>query len=141
MCFPARACPPGLATAGAVASKAGVPPSALSTLPATHAAWAREGYYLGQLCAQITLYTAPHVIVLGGGVLKHEPLFPLARQEMLKALNGYVSAPRVVEGVDTYVVPSRFNGEDSGTTAGAVGALRLALGAWELKHEQNKEQA
>jgi len=122
-------CLEGLANAAAVAAKAGVPPSELSSVPDSHPVWAWEAHYLAQLCAQLTLFVSPHVIVLGGGVLKRECLFPLVRAEMLRLLGSYIQLDRVTKHVDTYIVPSALNDEERSTTAGAVGALHLALQA------------
>jgi hypothetical protein len=95
---------------------------------------------------------SPQVIVLGGGILKRDSLWPMIRKHFVALNNGYISQKKVIgnscssslsslrlcysslyvdmniiDQVDTYIVPSRFNAEGSGTTAGAVGSLALAF--------------
>lgn len=124
-----------------MAAKAGVPPAQLAAVPDAHPAWDWEAYYLAQLCAQLTLFVSPHVIVLGGGLLTRLSLFPKIRAQTLEILNGYIQLKRVIEGVETYIVPSIMNGEGSNTTAGAVGALHLALEANQKKKGEIQSEA
>lgn len=71
------------------------------------------------------LTLSPQRIVLGGGVLRQERLFPRIRQELAELLNGYVRAPEVTRDLDQYVVPPRLGGR-----AGVLGGLVLAEQAY-----------
>ena len=48
-------------------------------------------------------------------------LYPLIRSQVLALLNNYVRAPRILEGMDNYIVPPWLGGH-----AGVLGALALA---------------
>lgn len=45
---------------------------------------------MAQLCLAITLLLSPHAIVISGGLLQRECLFPMIRKEFTRLLNGYV---------------------------------------------------
>ena len=82
--------------------------------------WETEGDYLGQMCANIVLCYSPKRIVLGGGVMHQEQLFPIVRKKTLEYLGGYISAPEL-ENIDTYIVPAGCDGDQ-----GVLGCLELA---------------
>lgn len=46
-------------------------------------------HYMAQLCLAITLLLSPHAIVISGGILQRECLFPMIRKEFTRLLNGY----------------------------------------------------
>lgn len=123
-------CLEGLANAQACAERCSVPPHCLADVNDDHATWDLAAYYLAQLCVNATLLLSPQVIVLGGGVLKRKVLFPKIRAKTLELLNGYVQADKIINHIDKYIVPSKFNAEGSKTTSGAVGALHLAQRAF-----------
>lgn len=79
--------------------------------------WEMEAYYLAQALMNYTLILSPERIVLGGGVMKQEQLFPLVRQEFKKMLAGYVQVPPL----DEYIIPPAL-----GDNAGITGCLLLA---------------
>eukprot|EP00741_Cyanophora_paradoxa_P003293 tig00000692_g3201.t1 len=117
-------CVEGMASAGAIAGRAGVAPAELKNLPDDHPAWEAAAHYLGHLCATLTLIVSPEVIVLSGGVLQRLSLFPKIRRVCLQMLQGYIRSERLQEGpsgIDRYIVPSVH-----GNNAGIVGALTIA---------------
>ena len=67
---------------------------------------------------------SPKRIVLGGGVMHQEHLFPMVRKRALEILNGYVVHPAILEHIDTYIVPPGL-----GNNSGAIGSLLLAVRA------------
>lgn len=83
-------------------------------------AWEIEAYYLAQGIVNYILTLAPHRIVLGGGVMKQEQLFPLIRSQVHTLLNGYVRTPQL-EDLEQYIVPSFLSGNQ-----GIMGCIRLA---------------
>lgn len=131
-------CLEGLATANAVAARLGVGIEQLASLPDSHEVWELESFYLAQLCANLSLIVSPHVIVLGGGVLKRTSLFPRIRAHFSKLLNGYLRSPRLES--ERFIVPSRFDAPSSNTSAGCVGTLAFAQHAWQ-REQQRKEEA
>ncbi|RAP74659.1 ROK family protein [Paenibacillus montanisoli] len=95
-----------------------------SELAPDHPAWAMEAFYIGQAVSSAILLLSPKRVILGGGVMHQEHLFPLIREEVRKNLNGYVSAEAVLDGIDAYIVPPGL-----GDNAGLSGALALGLRA------------
>ncbi|KAB8128297.1 ROK family protein [Gracilibacillus oryzae] len=86
--------------------------------------WEMEAYYLAQALTNYIYILSPERIIMGGGVMKQQQLFPLIRKNVLKMLNGYVSSPYLTENeIDRYIVPPGLTDE-----AGVKGALYLAMG-------------
>jgi fructokinase len=115
-------CLEGLASGPAMQARWG---TAAQHLPGDHAAWTLEAHYLALGLVNWVLTLSPQRIVLGGGVLRQEQLFPRIRQELGELLNGYVRAPEVTRDLDQYVVPPRLGGR-----AGVLGGLVLAEQAY-----------
>ena len=111
-------CLEGLASGPAVRARWGAP---AEVLPAEHAAWDILGFYLAHACAAATLLLSPHVIVMGGGVMKSPPLLPAVRRWTLRLLAGYPQAAPLAGDLSAYVVPPAL-----GDRAGVLGALALA---------------
>ncbi|QAY65296.1 ROK family protein [Paenibacillus protaetiae] len=114
-------CLEGLAAGPALEKRWGVKGAELG---ADHPAWAMEAYYIGQALSQAILLLAPKKIILGGGVMHQEQLFPLIRQEVQRTLNGYVNVPQLAGGIDSYIVPPGL-----GDNAGLSGAVALGINA------------
>ncbi len=55
--------------------------------------WDSAAFYLAQLCSSISLAVSPHLIVLGGGIMQRECLFPKIRKYLLASLNHYLTSP------------------------------------------------
>jgi fructokinase len=116
-------CMEGLASGPAIVARSG---SELSQLDSAHDQWEIQADYLGQLCAQLVLTLSPQRIVMGGGVMAQERLFPAIRQRMQHWLGGYIDSAETLEDVDRYVVPPAL-----GARAGILGAIGLAMSAAE----------
>lgn len=89
--------------------------------PTDHIAWKLEAGYLAQMCMNAMLSFSPEKIILGGGVMKQEHLFPAIRKETVRLLNGYVQDPVVDKGLVDYIVPSGLDGK-----SGIIGSFMLA---------------
>ena len=92
------------------------------TLPLDHPAWALEAHYIAQAMADSILFLSPKRIVLGGGVMQQEHLYPLIRKEVVTLLNGYVQSRVILEKMDDYIVPPGL-----GNRAGMLGCIALAM--------------
>jgi fructokinase len=90
-------------------------------LPADHPAWALEAHYLALAVANFIMTLAPERIVLGGGVMARQHMFPMLRDGVKRALRGYFLSPAQLEALDSYIVPPALDGR-----AGVLGALALA---------------
>jgi fructokinase len=91
------------------------------TLAEDHPAWDLEARYVASGLATLVLVLSPQRLILGGGVMQVEHLFPKVRKHLQTSLAGYVQAEALLSGIDGYVVPPTL-----GARAGIVGALALA---------------
>lgn len=82
--------------------------------------WDLEAYYIAQGIVNYILTLSPHKIVLGGGVMHQEQLFPLIRKNVAALLNGYIKTPQM-DNLDEYIVPASLNGNQ-----GIMGCIQLA---------------
>ena len=82
--------------------------------------WELEAYYIGQALVNLILTLSPKRIILGGGVMHQQQLFALIREEVSKALNGYLDT-KELSALDTYIVPASLNDDQ-----GIMGCLKLA---------------
>lgn len=119
-------CVEGNACSGALAARKKIPPAALADLPDSDPLWDIEAFYLGYLCATVTLMVSPEVIVFGGGIPRRLSLYPKIRANCVEMLNGYVASDKVgISGIASYIVRSKF-----GTQSGILGAVELSRRAW-----------
>ncbi|WAA12435.1 ROK family protein [Fervidibacillus halotolerans] len=79
--------------------------------------WEMEAYYIAQALMNYSLILRPDQIILGGGVMKQEQLFPLIRKNFESLLNHYIDTP----DLSNYIVSPKL-----GDRAGITGALNLA---------------
>lgn len=86
-------CLEGMASGPAMQARWGRPGH---ELPHGHVAWQIEADYLAQACATVTYVLSPESIVLGGGVMAQQHLFPLIRARLVQLLNGYLEAPAIL---------------------------------------------
>lgn len=96
-------------------------------LPDDHPAWALEAGYIAQALASYIFILSPQRIILGGGIMKKEFLFPMIRRGVQEILNGYVQADAIVHGIDEYIVPPGL--PDRSGVVGAIALAELAVGA------------
>lgn len=82
--------------------------------------------YLAQLAANIVLLHMPDRLVFGGGVMKAPGLIETLRRATADRLAGYISAPQLDPGLESYIALPAL-GDDAGIT-GAVLLGRRALG-------------
>lgn len=85
-----------------------------------HQAWELEAYYIAQGLMSYILTLSPHRIVLGGGVMHQDQLFPLIHRNVAQLLNGYIKTPQL-EDLENYIVPSKLKGNQ-----GIMGCIQLA---------------
>jgi len=111
-------CLEGLASGPAMQARWGRP---AEELPDDHPGWALEAHYLGLALASFVCTLSPRRIILGGGVMDRQSLFPLVRARLRTLLNDYIQAPEIQRDLDGYVVPPALGGR-----TGVLGALALA---------------
>jgi fructokinase len=111
-------CLEGLASGPALAARWGMP---ADTLPVDHPAWSLEARYLALGLVTFICILMPQRIIIGGGVLHQEHVFPRVRYEVQQLLNNYIRVSELHAQLDAYIVPPAL-----GDQAGALGALALA---------------
>ena len=87
--------------------------------------WELEAYYIAQACVNYTLVYSPKRIILGGGVMHQEQLFPLIRRQYQELMADYVITPEL-ENLNRYIIPCSLHDDQ-----GILGCLKLAMDALE----------
>lgn len=90
-------------------------------LPDDHPAWALEARYLALALVNFICTVSPERIIVGGGVMSRQHLFPLVRAQVLELLNHYIRADAILRSIESYIVSPWL-----GNQAGVLGALALA---------------
>ena len=115
-----RTCFEGLAAGPAIEGRYHKKAIELSNIPEV---WELEAEYIAKALMNYILILSPERIVLGGGVMHQEQLFPLIRTKTKQFLNDYLSTAQL-NNMDTYIVPPSLNDNQ-----GVLGCLKLALDA------------
>lgn len=110
-------CLEGLAAGPAIEARWGQKAVDLRNQPEV---WDLEAYYIAQALGGYILTLSPELIILGGGVMHQEQLFPLIREYVKSMLNGYIKT-RQIGDMEHYIVPASLQDEQ-----GILGALELA---------------
>ncbi len=85
--------------------------------------WELEAYYIGQALTTLILTLSPEMIILGGGVMHQQQLFPEIRAQVSFMLNGYLNT-RQLNDMEHYIVPASLHDDQ-----GIMGCLKLAVDA------------
>ena len=112
-------CFEGLASGPAIEKRWGQP---AETLSPQHPAWALEAEYIALALVNYITTLSPQKIILGGGVMNAEWLFPLVRTRVQELLNDYIAHPAITANIDSFIVPPAL-----GVHSGVLGAVGLAM--------------
>ncbi|HMD81157.1 MAG TPA: ROK family protein, partial [Anaerolineales bacterium] len=112
-------CLEGLASGPAIERRLGL---AGAHVPEEDAFWDLETDYIASALMNFILTLSPKKIILGGGVMQREFLFPKIRRRVRELLNGYVSSKNMSENIDNYIVPPAL-----GNQSGSLGAIAMAM--------------
>lgn len=115
-------CLEGLAAGPAIEARWGKKAVELADRPEV---WDLESYYLAQALVSCILMLSPQKIILGGGVMHQEHLFPMIREKVKALLNDYVQTAELAD-LDHYIVPASLNDDQ-----GIMGCIKLAMNAYE----------
>ena len=85
--------------------------------------WEIESYYIAQALTDYIMILSPQKIILGGGVMHQEQLFPLIRSKVKEFIGGYLNTPELND-LDNYIVPASLGGDQ-----GIMGCIKLGLDA------------
>ena len=116
-------CLEGLACGPAMRQRWGQP---AEILPDDYPAWNIEAHHIALALVNLVLCYSPRRVIIGGGVMQREALFPLVRRKVQQLLNGYVHSPQIIENIDQYIVPPAL-----GSQSGVLGAIALAIDSME----------
>ncbi len=111
-------CLEGMTSGPSINARTGRPPE---SLPPEDPAWTFVVHYLSAALVNYVCVLSPQRIIMGGGVMKQEHLFPRIRSQVRRLLNGYVRTDEILSGIDAYIVPPAL-----GERAGVLGAIALA---------------
>lgn len=114
-------CFEGLASGPAIEKRLGLTGA---VVPENDAFWDIEADYIASALMNYIVTLSPEKIILGGGVMQREFLFPKVRRRVRDMLNGYVAHKSLLENIDSYIVPPGL-----GNQAGSLGAIALAMQA------------
>ena len=115
-------CLEGMAAGPAIEARWGKKAVELADCPEV---WDLEADYLAQALTNYVMVLSPEMIILGGGVMHQEQLFPLIRKKLITYINGYVITEEL-EDPEHYVVPASLHDDQ-----GIMGCLELARRALE----------
>lgn len=87
--------------------------------------WDLEAYYIAQALVNYIMTLSPEMIILGGGVMHQEQLFPLIRGYVKELLAGYIKTKQL-DDMEHYIVAPSLNDNQ-----GIMGALELGRRALE----------
>lgn len=82
--------------------------------------WDLEADYIAQALTGYILTISPQMIILGGGVMHQNQLFPLIRDKVTQMLGGYIQAEELKD-MNRYIVPASLSDNQ-----GIMGCLELA---------------
>ncbi len=114
-------CFEGLASGPAIEARLG---QRGETLPDDHPFWELEAGYIAQALVNYILSLAPQRIVIGGGVMQKDFMFPSVRRKTRELLNGYIQHELLLSHIDEYIVPPALGGR-----SGMLGAIALIMDA------------
>ncbi len=81
--------------------------------------WEMEAFYLAQALCNYIMILAPEKIILGGGIMHQEQLFPLIREKTAEFLAGYIDTAQTHD-MENYIVPASLKDNQ-----GIMGCLEL----------------
>ena len=87
--------------------------------------WDLEADYIAQALTGYIMTLSPEMIILGGGVMHQEQLFPLIREKVTQMIGGYLQTEEL-DDMEHYIVPASLHDDQ-----GIMGCLELAKRAAE----------
>lgn len=112
-----KTCFEGLAAGPAIEERYGKSPLELVN---EKEVWELEADYIAQALMNYILILSPERIILGGGVMHQEQLFPIIREKTAEYMAGYLKTEQL-NNMESYIVPPSLNDNQ-----GILGALKLA---------------
>jgi fructokinase len=114
-----RDCFEGLASGPAIEKRLG---TTGAMIPETDPFWDMEVDYIASALMNYIVTLSPKKIILGGGVMQRDFLFPKIHRRVRELLNGYLSSRVLSENIESYIQPPGL-----GNQSGSLGAIALAM--------------
>ena len=97
--------------------------------------WELEGEYIAQALVNYIMVLQPQRIILGGGVMHQESLFPIIRKKVAEKINKYLIT-KELENLDDYIVPCSLDDRQ-----GILGSFKIGLDKYnEVKKDNENEK-
>ncbi len=112
-------CFEGLASGPAIQTRFG---KRAETLSDNDPFWDVEAGYIANALVNYILTLTPEVIIIGGGVMQKDFMFPSVRVKVQKLLNSYLMNDLLLKDIDKYIVPPML-----GNRSGLLGGIALAM--------------
>ena len=97
--------------------------------------WELEGEYIAQALVNYIMVLQPQKIILGGGVMHQESLFPIIRKKVAEKINKYLLT-KELENLDDYIVPCSLDDKQ-----GILGSFKIGLDKYnEVKNENENKK-
>jgi fructokinase len=92
------------------------------TLPDDHPFWQIEAGYIAHALVNYILTLSPKRIIIGGGVMQNQFMFPTVRRKVQQVMNEYIGHEMLTTKIDQYIVPPAL-----GSRSGVLGAIALIM--------------
>jgi fructokinase len=92
------------------------------SLPDDHSFWDIEASYIAHALVNYILTLSPKRIIIGGGVMQKDFMFPAVRKKVGKLMNSYINHDMLSKNIDQYIVPPGL-----GNRSGVLGAIALIM--------------
>ncbi len=92
------------------------------TLPDEHPFWDIESDYIANALVNYILTLTPEIIIVGGGVMQKDFMFPKVRSRVQELLNSYLVNDMLLKNIEKYIVPPLL-----GNRSGVLGGIALAM--------------
>ena len=112
-------CFEGLASGPAIQTRFG---KRAETLSDNDPFWDVEAGYIANALVNYILTLTPEVIIIGGGVMQKDFMFPSVRVKVQELLNSYLMNDLLLKDIDKYIVPPML-----GNRSGLLGGIALAM--------------
>ena len=94
--------------------------------------WDLEADYIAQACVNYIMVLQPQKIIISGGVMHQDQLFPLIRKKVAEKINKYVES-KELNNMDEYIVPCSLNDRQ-----GILGSFKIGLDKFNEEMKENE---
>lgn len=92
------------------------------TLGDDHPFWQIEADYIAHALVNYILTLSPKRIIIGGGVMQNQFMFPTVRRKVQQLMNDYIGHEMLTTKIDEYILPPAL-----GSRSGVLGAIALIM--------------